>query len=59
MIALWFYDYFDTLPSEIMYIWCQEISWTSILFIVNRYTLLVYLLVRVAMLANNHMPNTL
>lgn len=37
--ALWIYDYLQTLPMEIQAIWSRKLTMTSLLFLLNRYTM--------------------
>lgn len=40
--ALWISEYIQTLPMEIEAVWKKKISGTSFLFLINRYSFLVY-----------------
>ncbi|KAI1783670.1 hypothetical protein LXA43DRAFT_1045534 [Ganoderma leucocontextum] len=41
-IALIFYEYIATLPTEVAYFWCKRITGASLLFYANRYLVLAY-----------------
>ncbi|EIM81702.1 uncharacterized protein STEHIDRAFT_115077 [Stereum hirsutum FP-91666 SS1] len=41
--ALWILDYLQTLPMEIEAIWMKKMSGSSLLFLLNRYLFIVYL----------------
>jgi len=41
-IALVYYEYFLTLPDEVLLIWSGKKTWFSFMFILNRYSLLAY-----------------
>lgn len=43
-LALWLYDYFQTIVEEIEVIWKQPGKWVSWIFLVNRYGFAVYIL---------------
>lgn len=44
--VIWIYDYLDSLPREILLVWCNQLSITSIMFFINRYIFFVYLFAR-------------
>ena len=44
LIALWIYDYSLTLPDEINFVWTCNISVAGIMFLLNRYAFMLYIL---------------
>lgn len=45
--ALWILDYIQTLPMEVEAIWMNKMSATSILFLLNRYVFIWYLVCQI------------
>ncbi|KIK50960.1 hypothetical protein GYMLUDRAFT_410115 [Collybiopsis luxurians FD-317 M1] len=43
-LALWIADYLETLPAEVQLIWMKKQSGTTLLFIFNRYSFLLYVI---------------
>ncbi|GAW00722.1 hypothetical protein LENED_002268 [Lentinula edodes] len=41
--ALWIVDHIETLPTELNSIWRKEFTGTSVLFLVNRYMFLLFI----------------
>lgn len=42
-VVLWLHDYLETLPQEIKVIWPQRLSGATILFLLNRHAMILYL----------------
>ena len=41
-LALWILDFIQTLPTEINVVWSRPLSGTALIFLVNRYSFLIY-----------------
>ncbi|KAJ3745493.1 hypothetical protein DFH05DRAFT_1542414 [Lentinula detonsa] len=48
-ITLWIADFIETLPTEINAIWQKKLTGASVLFLINRYSLLFSLIVQISL----------
>ncbi|KAF9069484.1 hypothetical protein BDP27DRAFT_1420939 [Rhodocollybia butyracea] len=56
--VLWFYDFFLTLPAESRSIWSSRLTGTSILFILSRYSFLLFAAIGLAIFLPGKMTDT-
>ncbi|KAF9061102.1 hypothetical protein BDP27DRAFT_1338656 [Rhodocollybia butyracea] len=56
-VAFWFYDFFLTFPTEVRSIWSNRLNGGSVLFILNRYSSLLYVVMQLALLSPGKMTD--
>lgn len=54
-VALWFQDFFLTFPTEVRTIWSRKMTGSSILFLLSRYSFMLFAAIQLVLFLPGHM----